>query len=196
MVTETPTRYRKRRRAQLEARTRERITTATVKLHGTVGPAKTTVSAIAREAGVQRATVYRHFPDLESLFNACTAQFYGAHPQPDPRRWTAKDPDARLTEALTEIYAWYGETAPMLAATQRDRDHVPATAVAAFRGYFAAVHQTLMRGRRERGRRRERVGAAIGHALAFSTWVSLTEEQGLGDAEAVDLMLGMVASVR
>ena len=196
MDTEPTTRYRKRRRAQLEAMTRERITAATVRLHGTVGPANTTVSAIAREAGVQRATVYRHFPDLESLFNACTAHFYGSHPQPDPGSWTAQDPDVRLKDALTDIYAWYGETAPMLAATQRDRAHVPAKAVAAFRGYFGAVHEVLMRGRRERGRRRERIGAAIGHGLAFSTWVSLTEEQGLGDAEAVDLVLGMVASVR
>ena len=78
MSTEAPTaetrRYRKRLRAEQEQQTRQAITEAAVKLHGTLGPARTTVSAIAEEAGVQRATVYRHFPDEPSLFQACSAR--------------------------------------------------------------------------------------------------------------------------
>jgi AcrR family transcriptional regulator len=62
--------YRKRRRAGLEADTRMRITEAEMALHGSVGPAHTTISAVAERAGVQRATVYRHFPTREALVEA------------------------------------------------------------------------------------------------------------------------------
>src|SRR5687767_6704618 len=90
-------RYRKRLRAEQEQRTRERITKAAVKLHGSVGPARTTVSGVAREAGVQRATVYRHFPDEASLFAACTAHYWAANPVPDPGAWSSiSDPAGRL----------------------------------------------------------------------------------------------------
>ncbi|HWC30319.1 MAG TPA: helix-turn-helix domain-containing protein [Dehalococcoidia bacterium] len=54
-----------------------------MELHGTVGPARTTVAEIARKAGVQRLTVYTHFPDLTSLFAACTTHWFGEHPPPD-----------------------------------------------------------------------------------------------------------------
>src|ERR671919_461601 len=97
--------YRKRRRAEHEKRTRERITEAAVKLHGSVGPARTTVSGVAREAGVQRATVYRHFPDEASLFEACTAHYWAANPMPDPAAWKRiPDPAERCRRALAEIY--------------------------------------------------------------------------------------------
>lgn len=190
-------RYRKRRRAELEAQTRERITEAAVKLHGTVGPARTTVSAIAAEAGVQRATVYRHFPDEEALFQACTAHYWARHPQPDPRAWGAiADPDARLRRGLSDIYRFYGDTEAMLERTSRDAPLVPAMAAPRerFVGYLETLRAALSRGRPERGQARVRVAAAIGHALAFSTWRSLTREQGLDDSDAVDLMVRLVAS--
>src|SRR5919106_215329 len=76
--------YRKRLRAQQEAQTRRRITEAAVKLHGTVGPARTTIKGVADEAGVQRATVYRHFPTEESLFEACSSHWRSLNPPPDP----------------------------------------------------------------------------------------------------------------
>ena len=97
-------RYRKRRRAEQEQRTRERITEATVRLHGSIGPAQTTVSGVAREAGVQRATVYRHFPDEEALFAACTAHYWARNPRPDPAGWSEiADPGVRLRRALGEM---------------------------------------------------------------------------------------------
>src|SRR5215218_6552962 len=93
-------RYRKRRRAEQERRTRERITEAAVRLHGTVGPARTTVSGVAKEAGVQRATVYRHFPDEESLFAACSAHYWASNPMPNPDAWSSiSEPGARLRQA-------------------------------------------------------------------------------------------------
>jgi AcrR family transcriptional regulator len=193
--TEKRRRYRKRRRAEQEAETRRRITEAAVKLHGTVGPAKTTVSGIAREAGVQRATVYRHFPDEEAIYKACTSHYRSLHPPPDLERWAGlPDPEERLRLALTEVYAFYAETQQMLESTRRDIDRVPAIrkAAAAMGAYFEEARSVLLRGRRERGRSRERVSAAIGHALAFPTWRSLVREQGLGDEEAADLMVSLV----
>jgi AcrR family transcriptional regulator len=195
--TDKPRKYRKRRRAELEEETRRRITEAAVKLHGTVGPAKTTVSGIAREAGVQRATVYRHFPDEDAIYAACTSHYNSLHPPPDLEQWAElADPEERLRVALREIYAFYGETHGMLESTGRDVDRVPAVrkAAAAMGSYLEAARSCLLTGRRERGRARERASAAVGHALALSTWRSLVCEQGLGDEEAVDLMAALVGA--
>jgi len=190
-------RYRKRLRAEQEAETRRRITEAAVKLHGTIGPAKTTVSGIAREAGVQRATVYRHFPDEAAIFAACTSHFNALHPPPDLERWAAvRDPQERLALALGEMYAYYAEVQQMLESTGRDADRVPAVreAVARMDDYRVAARDVLLKGRPERGRSRALAGASIGHALAFSTWRSLVREQGLSDGEAVQLMAALVGS--
>jgi AcrR family transcriptional regulator len=199
MATEIAQRrkYRKRRRAEQEAETRRRITEAAVKLHGSVGPAKTTVSAIAREAGVQRATVYRHFPDEDAIFTACISHWNALHPPPDTRRWAEiADPAERLRTALTEVYAFYAETQQMIESTSRDIERVPAVQreAAGIAAYLEAARDVLLGGRRERGRAKERAAAAIGHALGFTTWRSLVREQGLDDDEAVALMVSLVGS--
>lgn len=188
--------YRKRRRAEAEAETRQRITEAAVKLHRTVGPARTTWSAIAEEAGVQRGTVYRHFPDLATLFDACSSHYMGLNPLPDPAPWAEiADPELRLRRALTELYAWFGRTEDMTERVLRDIALMPPLrAVARFFAYFEQLQSLLVKGRRERGHTRARVAAAIGHALAFPTWQSLVREQGLDDEDAVELMVGMVAA--
>jgi AcrR family transcriptional regulator len=191
----SPRTYRKRRRAESEARTRERITEAAVELHGTVGPASTTISEVARRAGVQRATVYRHFPDETTLFEACSAHYWARHPPPDPTPWARLgDHRRRLETGLGAIYEWYADAEPMLTATSRDRGRVPAMepAAAAFLGYLEAVRAVLVRGRRERGRARQRVDAAAGHALDFTTWRSLVVERGLRQPEAVSLMADLI----
>ena len=188
-------RYRKRVRAEQERQTRDAITAAAVKLHGTLGPAHTTVSGIAEEAGVQRATVYRHFPDEESLFQACSSHYMSMHPPPDPSAWTEiPDPAARLRRALSDVYRWWDETEDMMSLVIRDAALVESMSAQtkARQAYFGQLVAILMRGRRLRGNRRARVTAAIGHALAFSTWQSLVREQGLTNAEAVELMTGMV----
>ena len=190
-------RYRKRRRAEQERQTRERITEAAVRLHGSVGPARTTVSGVAKEAGVQRATVYRHFPDEASLFAACSAHYWAGNPPPDPGAWSSiSDPEARLRRALDEMYAFYGRTEGMLEKTSRDAPLVAAMArpVAAFRAYLEAVIATMVAGRPERGQARRRVIAAAGHAVSFPTWQSLVRQQGLDDAEAVAMMAALVES--
>jgi AcrR family transcriptional regulator len=188
--------YTKRKRAESEAQTKLRITEAAVDLHGSVGPAKTTISAVAERAGVQRATVYRHFPDEEALFGACSSHWAANNPVPSLDAWAAiDDPDERLRTALAELYAWFERTEYMLEKTTRDVDLVPAMqpAVAAFRVWFDMAAAELDRGRSERGGRRRRVRAAIGHALGFDTWRSLVRDQGLAPDEAVKLMTRMVA---
>jgi AcrR family transcriptional regulator len=189
--------YRKKRRAELEAHTRLRITESAVALHGTLGPAYTSISAIAEHAGVRRSTVYRHFPDETALFAACSAHWRAANPVPDLARWNAvEQPDERLRAALEELYAHYRRTERMRKNILRDEASMPliTKTLSAYRSYLAAATDVLMRGRGLRGRVAKRVRAAVGHALAFTTWQSLAREQGLDDARAADLMCRLVAS--
>lgn len=184
--------YRMRRRAELEQETRRRITEAAVALHGTVGPARTSVSAVAREAGVRRSTVYRHFPDEAALFEACSTHWQARNPVPDPAAWAAiADPDERLSHALESLFAYYRRTRPMIENLLRDESTVPSVAArfAAFRGYLADATDVLLAGRRPA----PEVAAAVGHAVAFGTWRSLTVEQGLTDAAAARLLARLVA---
>jgi AcrR family transcriptional regulator len=190
-------RYQKRRRAEREFQTRRRITEATVKLHGTLGPARTTIKGVATEAGVQRATVYRHFPDLDSLFLACSTHWASLNPPPDPDAWNQiTDPDTRLRHGLSELYTWYAWAEPMLSNVFRDAPSVPAMnkPVEEFVLLFQELHRVLMSRRKISGRARARVSAVIGHALAFATWHSLVREHELNAEEAVALMSTLVTA--
>jgi AcrR family transcriptional regulator len=188
--------YEKRSRAEAEAQTRLRITESAVELHGALGPARTTMSAVADHAGVRRSTLYRHFPDERALFGACSAHWAQANPPPDIGRWRAiDDPGERLDVALAELYAYYGETEEMLDKLLRDAQTVPVVdeLMGAFRGFMEEAVTILMQGRGLRGNAAKRTRAAIGHALAFRTWQDLTEAQGLSDDQAADLMERLVA---
>lgn len=189
--------YRKKRRAELEARTQLRITESAVALHGTLGPSRTSMSAIAEHAGVRRSTLYRHFPDEAAVFAACSAHWREANPAPDLGAWAAiEDPDRRLRAALEELYGYYRRTEGMMVNLYRDAELMPTVkrSFSRFAEYVAGAQQTLMAGRRLRGRARERVDAATGHAVAFSTWRSLARDQGLDDAAAAELMCRLVAA--
>ncbi|MBI5106471.1 MAG: TetR/AcrR family transcriptional regulator [Solirubrobacterales bacterium] len=189
--------YRKRRRAEAEEATRRRITESAVALHGTRGPSRTSMSAVAEHAGVQRSTLYRHFPDEGALLDACTAHWAAANPLPDLETWAAvAEPDARLRTALTEMYAFYGRNEQMLGNLLRDEPAMPLVQqhFRPFREYLQAARDVLLAGRRMRGEARERTAAAIGHALSFPTWRSLVREQGLDQAQAVALLCRLVAA--
>jgi AcrR family transcriptional regulator len=193
--SDQPRPYRMQRRAESQQQTRRRITESAVELHGTLGPARTSMSAVAAHAGVRRSTLYRHFPDEAALFDACTAHWAASNPPPDLHAWSAvDDPDERLALALGEMYAFYARTEAMLENLFRDELTMPIVRerFAAFRGYFAAARDSLMNGRRQRGAAKLRTQAALGHAIAFSTWRSLVREQGLNDAAAVELMCALV----
>jgi AcrR family transcriptional regulator len=182
-------------RAESQQQTRLRITESAVRLHGTVGPSRTSISAVAAHAGVRRSTVYRHFPDEAALFDACSAHWAAANPPPELDAWAAiDDPDERLRVALEELFDFYRRTETMLENLFRDEQIVPLVQerFAAFRGYFAAAGDTLMAGRKLRGAARRRTRGALGHAVSFSTWKSLVREQGLNDSDAVALMRALV----
>ena len=189
--------YTKTRRAQLEEETRRRITEATVELHREVGPVNTTISAVAERAGVQRLTVYRHFPDERSLLQACSAHWRAGHPAPDPSPWPAvADPDERLRTAVAAFYAYYATDEEMMAKIRRDAAVMPnlAATIADVRAYMEAVVEILAAGWGARGRRRELLRGAIGHVLEFETWRSLVRRQGLNSEQAVEVAVGAVRS--
>ncbi len=187
--------YRMKRRAELEEQTRRRITESAVALHQELGPARTSISAVAERAGVRRSTVYRHFPDEASLFAACSSHWRAANPAPDPGAWAAiEDPAERTEAALRALYAFYGRTEEMYTSLLRDEPLVPVVQrlLRDFYGYLRAIQDILRAGRGLRGRAARRSRAAIGHAVAFPTWRSLTREQGLTDGDAVALMCALV----
>ena len=168
-----------------------------MELHGSVGPARTTISAVAERAGVQRATLYRHFPDEAALFGACSAHWAALHPPPDPARWEGiADHDERLRAALADLYAWYGSDEQMFANVFRDAALVPAMEAPAEAGArrFEESVAAIVRGRPERGRARRRVVAAVGHAASFQTWHALARRGGVSDEEAVAIAAGMIAA--
>jgi AcrR family transcriptional regulator len=198
-MTDETRQYEMRRRAESQRETRLRITESAVELHGTLGPSRTTMGAVAEHAGVRRSTLYRHFPDEAALFDACSAHWSAANPPPDPSAWAAvESPDARLDTALEELYAFYGRTARMLENMFRDEQTMTTVRerFAAFHWYLGVVLDTLMAGRGLRGGARQRVRAALGHATAFSTWRSLVVEQGLDVADARRLMCALVDAAR
>jgi AcrR family transcriptional regulator len=183
--------YKMKRRAELEAQTRQRITESAIELHGTLGPARTSIKAVAEHAGVPRSTVYRHFADEEVLFGACSAHWAMENPPPDVSRWQKiENPDERLEAALGELYAYYRRAGDMLDKLLRDEAQVPIVAklFAPYHQLMEAIAEILMRGRGLRGKARDRTRAAIGHAIAFRTWQQLSEDEELGDEGAVELM--------
>jgi AcrR family transcriptional regulator len=186
--------YRKRARAEHEEETRRRITESAVELHGTLGPSRTSISAVAERAGVRRSTVYRHFPDEAALFAACSSHWAAQNIPPDPGAWAATgDPEQRARIALGELYAYYRQTAQMLANLLRDEasSAIVRELFQPFHQYLAAARETLVAGTGLRGNARRRALAAAGHAVAFGTWQSLTRE-GLSDQEAAELMTTLI----
>jgi AcrR family transcriptional regulator len=186
--------YRKRARAAQEQATRMRVIDAAIALHGTVGPARTTVSAIAERAGVRRATVYRHFPDERALFLGCSGTWAERNPLPDPATWEAiADPAVRVEAALDALYGWYERAEPMLSAVLRDIDAMPMIAElqAGRLAYLAAVEDGLASDWGAGGATAPRLRATIGLALDFFTWRTL-HERGLGRADAVAVMVAAV----
>jgi AcrR family transcriptional regulator len=185
--------YRKVKRAEDEQRTRARIVDAAEALHAEVGPARATISAIAERADVTRATVYRHFPDDESLFLACSGQWLSRQALPDPDAWdTDGDPLAVLHCGLTDIYRYFRDGEPMLTSVLKDAAVVPArikeARLARERGWLERLTRGLP------GRRRKSVQAAVAHAMSFGTWRSLCVDLGLSNASAVNLMVAMTAA--
>jgi AcrR family transcriptional regulator len=187
--------YEMKRRAERQRETHRRITEAAVELHETVGPARTTVSAIAEKAGVQRHTYYAHFPDLKDLYQACTAHYLEQNPLPEPPFWAeVADAEERLRIALSEVYSYYGGNEAMLANVLRDAqlDPVGQETMVSFYQYWEMMRDALTDAFGTSGERREVLRGAIALALDFQTWRTLVRGQGLDRDRASELMVGMV----
>jgi AcrR family transcriptional regulator len=189
--------YELKQRAERQEETRRRIVEAAVELHAMVGPSRTTVTAIAERAGVTRPTVYAHFPDTRSLFEACSGRVRETVPPPDPAAWRSiSDPGERLETALRGLYGYYERLEPLLENVQRDAAVMPIVAeMNAYRvRYLEEVRDLLLAGWPTRRGARTRLARAIGHALEFRTWQSLVRRQGCRADEAVQLMLSFVCA--
>lgn len=179
--------YTLKRRAEQQEQTRRRIVEAAVALHGSVGPASTTLSMVAEKAGVQRHTLYAHFPSERSLLMACSELSLEQSPLPDPQGWRAiADRGKRLKTGLGEIYGWYADNAALAACVLRDAEHHALTREIAglrYGPYVNAYRQVLGTGLNAKQR------AVLHLALNFFTWRSLVRESGLGQIAAVTTMV-------
>jgi AcrR family transcriptional regulator len=181
--------YTLKKRAEQQAETRQRIVEAAVKLHSTVGPLATTLSMIAEKAGVQRHTLYAHFPDERSIFQACSAEAHERDPSPTADAWRGiADRTERLTAALTDIYGWYERNAQLLSNVARDVDRHPM--VQEIQKARAPVIQAWRDVLGEKLDAKQRTMLHI--ALSFFTWRTLTQQAGVQQAAAVTLMVEAV----
>jgi AcrR family transcriptional regulator len=179
--------YTKLKRADNQAETRQRIVEAAMQLHGEIGPTATTISMIAERAGVQRHTVYAHFGDELSLLTACSGLHMEQSPLPAPEQWAGiAAPEARITAALTALYAWFAENASMVANVLRDAESnevLRGISERTFGTRFAGIHASLSAGLGAKGK------AMLALALSFHTWRSLVRDAGMRPGDAVDLMV-------
>ena len=184
-----------KRRAERVQETRRRITEAAVELHQTVGPARTTVSAVAEKAGVQRHTYYAHFPELKDLYQACMGHYSERNPLPEPSSWTGiADAEERLRVALSEVYAYYSGNEAMVSNVLRDTalDPIVQEIMVPFDQYLETVRDVIADAFEASGERHEELLGAVALAQDFQTWRTLVRQQELSQHRALELMVGMV----
>lgn len=189
--------YRMRKRADTKEETRRRIVEATMRLHEEVGPRATTISAIADRAGVQRLTVYRHFPDETAVFQACTSHWLDLNPPPDPADWADEaDPALRFRSAVAAFYDYYAGTRRMWTVSFRDVADVPALQepMAEMAAFMASVAADLARAL-DGGTGQGNTLATVRHVLHFLTWADL-EDQGLSREAKLGLVWSWLEGVR
>ena len=191
--------YNLKARAERHQQTHQRIVESALELHTAYGPAQTTITDIAKRAGVERQTVYNHFPDELSLLKACSAHNRAINPPPDPDPWKLiSEPQVRLRKALAEVYGYYRGNEQIIANVSRDAQANPNVAEV----FEARIkHQERMRdalaaGWEEGdGQRHKQLYGALWVALEFQTWRALVRQQGFEDEEVIELMVGMVRSL-
>ena len=182
-----------RARAVRQSQTRLRITQATVELHQERGPLRTTITEIAQRAGVERLTVYRHFPDEVALYQACQEHFFALHPLPNLALWqeVLTFPD-RLTFGLSELYEYWEETQAMFTSVLRDYEVDPERSGAGVVIFISHARDALLYGEDLSGHRGQILSAAVGHAVHFYTWRSLVGKEGLSQTDAVKMMCELI----
>jgi AcrR family transcriptional regulator len=189
--------YRQKQRAVQRQETRLRIVEAAMALHEELGPRDTTIAAIAERAGVQRLTVYRHFPDAEAVFQACTAHWLSLHPPPEPGEWRDQArPKARARHAFRALYAYYRATASMWSRAYRDVEDIAAlqAPMAEVERYLDSIGADLAGAWAAAGGRSALLDAAIALALRFRTWETL-DRQGIDDESMAEMMASCCAAM-
>jgi len=182
--------YTLKKRAEQQAETRQRIVDAAIELHTEIGPAKTTFSMVAEKAGVQRHTLYAHFPDERALVMACSGHMQEQSPPPDAAAWRGiKDRRERLTAGLGEIYRWFEKHAQLLSSVLRDAEHYALVREVSQLRYGPAIglwHEVLGTGLKDKQH------AMLNVALSFYTWRTLTRDSGLKTSAAVTAMVDTI----
>ena len=190
--------YKQKARAEQAQETRQSIVEATAKLHEELGPAQTTIKAIAEEAGVQRLTVYRHFPDESSLFKACSSHWFGLHPPPAVSgSEDAGDPITQTNKTLRDFYQYYRKTERMWQSLYRDIDEVEALRgpMSQFESYLDTVRDDLLSAWKVKAKDKKKLSLTLRHCLRYSTWYSLKNDK-LSDKQMVDLVMSWLATVK
>ena len=180
-------------RALRQAETRQRITQAAVELHQKHGPLHTSITAIAQRAGVERLTVYRHFPDEASLHQACQQHFFAAHELPNLALWQeiSTFPN-RLEVGLSDLYEYWDQTHEMFSSVLRDHEIDPDRSGAGVVTFMSHARDALLEGQDVSSHGGQILRAVVGHAVHFYTWRSLVKDQGLSKTDAVQLMCEMI----
>ena len=186
--------YKQKARAERTQETRQLIVDATVKLHEQLGPAKTTIKAIAEQAGVQRLTVYRHFPDETLLFQACSSHWMELHPLPAVAESKGDDSAKQTSKTLLSFYLYYRQTEGMWRSIYRDVDDVDALRepMRMIESYIDAVRDELLVAWKVHAKNKKQLSLTLRHCLRFSTWYSLKNEQ-LSDKQLVALVMSWLA---
>jgi AcrR family transcriptional regulator len=191
--------YRQKVRAERQAETRQRIIESAVALHLERGPAQTSINAIAERAGVNRVTVYRHFPDARTLLEACSAHARRLNPPPDLNRWRQiEDPRQRTEVALTQLYDYFRRTEDGWSNVLRDAELAPIVKEMAQERrltYLREARDVLLAAWPKRRARRPLLRAVLGLAVDFRTWQTLARREELDDRAAVALMVHLASAV-
>jgi len=183
-----------KRRAEQIDETTQRITEAAVRLHTSIGPAHTSIAKVAAEADVTRLTVYRHFADLDTLFEACIGHWYALNPMPEPSAWLAiEDLETRANRVFRDLYAWYRARDDELYPIYRDWSAMPLSAQHAAGAATTRVAEVLLATTStEPGEGGPILSAIARHLVDFWTWRSLEIRQGLDRDEVVSAATAML----
>jgi AcrR family transcriptional regulator len=152
------------------------------------------MDAIAKRAGVQRATVYNHFPTELELFDACSSHWFVENPPPDPADWQKVDDPAERTEkALKEMYDYFDRGKEMLGKVLRDAPVVPAMGSIRDQKWTPMLEGMVEILANGWTGSQSRIRASLRVALDFFTWESLADS-GLSDEAAAMLAAGWIRS--
>lgn len=188
-----PRKYDMDARAEATGATRASIVEAAMRLHAEQGVTTTSWQAIAREAGVSTATVYRHFPTSAELIAACARTVFDIVAPPTPEAAAVEfaamtDAADRFAHLARESAHCYRRGEGWLHAAHRERDFHPDLAAASTL-FQASLHVLVDAAA---GRRLPRTAHAVLFTLCdYPFWKSLVDS-GLTHPRAETAVVDLV----